>query len=192
VYEHNYSDKLKRFPRIDQSSRRRVRLATCYRSSIVLPAFLHCGPKNSATFIFAISSIATRKLLIWQWSTGVTSIDHDITYVSAEGSHFELVISTHSLAVFDCFMWLACLYFVANIYKKCWYSLQNILSGSAATQLRRGGRIYSTDVRWSFLIVMVKESLKSLNRYQRFCKNNSGTVCWNTVYFVLSLINSKF
>ena len=52
-----------------------------------------------------------------------------------------------------------------------------VLSGSATMHLRWGWRFHSSYVRWSLLIEVVKELLKSpINRNQRCRKNKSGPV----------------
>jgi len=64
----------------------------------------------------------------------------------------------------------------------CKTALAHFLQGSVVMQLRRGERFYSRYTHWWFLIVKVKEFLKSVNRNQRYCKNKSGQVFYGTLY----------
>ena len=49
-----------------------------------------------------------------------------------------------------------------------------VLLGSVATELRWGGRHNNMFTRHEFLVVTVKEWLKSVYFYQSYRKNNSG------------------
>jgi len=56
--------------------------------------------------------------------------------------------------------------------------------GSVAIQFRRGGRFYTRNVCWSFLIEVVKKLLQPINRNWRYYKNKSGSVLWIRVHFI--------
>jgi len=61
------------------------------------------------------------------------------------------------------------------------------LPDSAAMQLRHSGRFYCRYVRWSFLIVMAKKIVNSINgppgKMKDIAKNISGLVLWLTGYW---------
>jgi len=66
-----------------------------------------------------------------------------------------------------------------------------VLQDSVATKLRCSGKVYLQLIPKGFLVMTLKELLKSANIYQYYRKNKSGTVfLTQTVYIQLMIISN--
>ena len=115
------------------------------------------------------SAILIRTLLIQPLTNGVNGVKRQFVRRAVISSiTYELVVTAFDLFCVIGLLKCCILFWKKNIRNA--YIYCTVLSGSAATQLRWGGRFYSKDLPWLLLIVTLKEALKVEAINQRYCK----------------------